>query len=56
MERIEAANALSVVILDHGERVQVINLPDPREKFIAEFNSKAEESGLTAEVLHVSPC
>jgi hypothetical protein len=56
MESIEAAHSLSVVILDHGERVQVINLPDPREKFIAEFNSKAEESGLTAEVLHVSPC
>lgn len=52
----EESRALSVVIFDHGEKVQVIDLPDPRDKFIEEFNAKAEESGLTAEALHVSPC
>jgi hypothetical protein len=55
-ERVEGLQALSVVICDRGERVQVIELPDPREKFIREFNAKAEESGLTAEIVHVSPC
>ncbi len=41
---------LRVVILDHGEKVRVVELSDPREDYIAEFNARCIVRGLTAEV------
>lgn len=39
---------LKVVISDNGEKVREIELEDPRERFIKQFNQDWEELGLSA--------
>jgi hypothetical protein len=52
MERQETItlDRLKVIILDHGEEVQQVDVEDPREQIIAEFNKQGEQFGLTATV------
>lgn len=42
---------LKVVILDHGEKVRVVELDDPREAYITEFNARCIARGRTAELV-----
>ena len=39
---------LTVVILDHGEKVRTVEIEDPRDEFIKAFNEQGERYGLQA--------
>jgi hypothetical protein len=41
---------LAVVILQAGEKIRLINIPDPREMLIRQLNLEGKEFGVTAEV------
>lgn len=47
-----ANGPLLIVIKDHGERVKVIEMDDPRDAFVREFNADrtAKALGLTATI------
>lgn len=42
--------SLKVIILDHGEKVRVFEVEDPRDTLIRKFNALGQVVGLTAEV------
>jgi hypothetical protein len=42
---------LSVVVIKGGERVKVIEVPDPRAALIEQLNLRGEKFGLHAEIL-----
>lgn len=45
-----ALPALAVVVLQGGEKVKLIQMPDPRELLIRQLNLQGKEFGVTAEV------
>lgn len=42
---------LPVVIFDQWKRiVRIVDLPDPRDKYVSEYNQRCKARGLTAKV------
>jgi hypothetical protein len=41
---------LKIIILDHGEKVSEVELPDPRKSWVDDFNDEWCDVGLEARV------